>query len=135
MDRTQLHTLLPHQGPALWLDALLTHDATHIRGLSAWHYLDNLGEDASPCLLFETAAQLCAAHGALYGEDAAIEMALVGKLSQLRLHARPEFRQEPLQLAATQETLSPAGAVYAFSIHNGDQLLLDGKLLLVLNHA
>ncbi|QLF94286.1 beta-hydroxyacyl-ACP dehydratase [Pseudomonas sp. ABC1] len=135
MDRTQLHTLLPHQGPALWLDALLAHDATHIRGLSAWHYLDSLGEDASPCLLFEAAAQLCAAHGALYGGDAAIEMALVGKLSQLRLHTQPEFRQEPLQLAATQEALSPAGAAYAFSIHNGDQLLLDGKLLLVLSHA
>ena len=77
MDRTQLHSLLPHQGQALWLDALLGHDAERIEGLSAWHHLQALGHDASPCLLFEAAAQLCAAHGALYGEDNAIDMALV----------------------------------------------------------
>ena len=48
MDRTQLHSLLPHQGQALWLDALLGHDAGRIEGLSAWHHLHALGHDASP---------------------------------------------------------------------------------------
>lgn len=134
MDRSQLHTLLPHQGSALWLDALLEHDAGAIRGLSAWRHLDSLGAHASPSLLFEAAAQLCAAHGALYGEAGAIEMALVGKLSQLRLHPA-QRRDEPLLVAANQEALSPAGALYAFSIHAGAQLLLDGKLLLVLIRA
>lgn len=135
MDRTQLHSLLPHQGQALWLDALLGHDAGRIEGLSAWHHLDALGHDASPCLLFEAAAQLCAAHGALYGEDSAIDMALVGKLSQLQLHFEPERREGSLHVAATQEALSPAGALYAFSIHAEQRLLLDGKLLLVLVRA
>ncbi|MBD9482866.1 beta-hydroxyacyl-ACP dehydratase [Pseudomonas sp. PDM14] len=135
MDRSQLHTLLPHQGAALWLDGLLGHDAQSIRGLSAWRHLDSLGADASPCLLFEAAAQLCAAHGALYGDDSAIEMALVGKLSQLQLHHEPERREGALQVSATQEVLSPAGALYAFSIHAEQRLLLDGKLLLVLVHA
>lgn len=134
MDRTQLHRLLPHQGDALWLDALVDHDAESIQGLSAWHHLDKLGENASPCLLFEAAAQLCAAHGALYGEADAIEMALVGKLSQLNLH--PVTRSaEPLLVSAQQEALSPAGALYAFTIHAGSQPLLDGKLLLVLVRA
>ncbi|MBC9249035.1 beta-hydroxyacyl-ACP dehydratase [Pseudomonas alcaligenes] len=135
MDRTRLHSLLPHQGPALWLDCLLDHDAGSIRGLSAWHHLDAFGADASPCLLFEAAAQLCAAHGALYGEDSAIDMALVGKLSQLQLHFDPAQRTGPLQVAARQEALSPGGALYAFSIHAEQRLLLDGKLLLVLQHA
>ncbi|KRW58965.1 hypothetical protein [Pseudomonas sp. TTU2014-080ASC] len=135
MDRSQLHNLLPHQGPALWLDRLLAHDSTHIQGLSAWHYLDAFGADASPCLLFEAAAQLCAAHGALYGDSSAIEMALVGKLSQLQVHHEPEHRDGALELAAEQEALSPAGALYAFSVHHHGQLLLDGKLLLVLVHA
>ena len=135
MDRTQLQRLLPHRGPALWLDALLGHDARSIRGLSAWHYLQALGDDASPCLLFEAAAQLCAAHGALYGDDSAIEMALIGKLSQLQLHHQPRQRQGALQVAATQQALSPAGALYAFSIHAEEQLLLDGTLLLVLVRA
>lgn len=135
MDRTQLHLLLPHQGQALWLDALLDHDATGIRGLSDWHYLENLGENASPCLLFEAAAQLCAAHGALYGNDCAIEMALVGKLSQVQLHYQPTRRDGALLVSATQEALSPAGALYGFSLCEGDRLLLDGKLLLVLVRA
>jgi hypothetical protein len=135
MDRTELHTLLPHQGNALWLDCLLEHDALRIQGLSAWQYLAAFGDDASPCLLFEAAAQLCAAHGALYGDDSAIEMALVGKLSQLQLHHEPAERCGALLVAATQEALSPAGALYAFSIHAKDQLLLDGKLLLVLVRA
>jgi len=135
MDRTQLHSLLPHQGPALWLDALLEHDDHSIQGLSAWRYLDAFGSDASPCLLFEAAAQLCAAHGALYGDASAIEMALVGKLSQLQLHHEPAQRQGTLRVSANQEALSAAGALYAFSIHAEDQLLLDGKLLLVLIRA
>jgi predicted hotdog family 3-hydroxylacyl-ACP dehydratase len=135
MDRTQLQRLLPHRGAALWLDGLLSHDAESIRGLSAWHYLQALGNDASPCLLFEAAAQLCAAHGALYGDESAIEMALIGKLSQLHLHRQPERRQGPLLVAASQQALSPAGALYAFSIHAEEQLLLDGRLLLVLVRA
>ena len=135
MDRTQLHSLLPHQGQALWLDALLDHDAARIEGLSAWHHLDSFGDNASPCLLFEAAAQLCAAHGALYGEDNAIDMALVGKLSQLQLHHEPQRREGALHVSATQEALSPAGALYAFSIHAEQRLLLDGKLLLVLVRA
>ncbi|UUY09121.1 beta-hydroxyacyl-ACP dehydratase [Pseudomonas sp. J452] len=135
MDRTQLHRLLPHQGPALWLDGLLTHDAQRIEGLSAWQHLAAFGADASPCLLFEAAAQLCAAHGALYGADSAIEMALIGKLSQLQLHHEPSQRQGALRVAASQEALSPAGALYAFTIHSDERLLLDGKLLLVLVRA
>ncbi|SDH66594.1 hypothetical protein SAMN05216588_106128 [Pseudomonas flavescens] len=135
MDRSQLHTLLPHQGKALWLDALLEHDAGTIQGLSNWQHLDSLGDNASPCLLFEAAAQLCAAHGALYGNDSAIEMALVGKLSQLHLHDHPLRRDGDLLLSATQEALSPAGALYGFTVHSEERLLLDGKLLLVLVRA
>lgn len=135
MDRSQLHTLLPHRGPALWLDALLAHDPLRIEGLSAWQYLARLGEDASPCLLFEAAAQLCAAHGALYGEDSAIDMALVGKLSQLQLHSDRRRSAGPLRVGAEQQALGPAGALYAFDVHDGAELLLDGKLLLVLIRA
>lgn len=135
MDRTQLHKLLPHQGPALWLDGLLAHDRLSIQGLSAWHYLDAFGPQASPSLLFEAAAQLCAAHGALYGDASAIEMALVGKLSQLQLHHEPAQRQGSLQVEARQQALSPAGALYTFSIHTEERLLLDGTLLLVLIRA
>ena len=135
MDRTQLLSLLPHQGTALWLDCVSDHDANSISGLSAWSYLQPFGAEASPCLLFEAAAQLCGAHGALYGDAKSIEMALVGKLSTLQLHHVPAERSGPLLISATQEAHSPAGALYAFSIHADDRLLLDGRLLLVLAHA
>ena len=62
-------------------------------------------------------------------------MALVGKLSQLQLHHEPPRREGALHVSATQEALSPAGALYAFSIHAEQRLLLDGKLLLVLVRA
>lgn len=135
MDRTQLLSLLPHQGPALWLDQVLEHDASSISGLSAWSYLQPFGADASPCLLFEAAAQLCGAHGALYGSEKSIDAALVGKLNALQLHHDPSERSGPLLISATQEALSPAGALYAFTIYSRDRLLLDGRLLLVLVHA
>lgn len=135
MDRTQLHRLLPHQGPALWLERLLEHDAERIRGLSDWSHLQAFGAEASPCYLFEAAAQLCAAHGALYGGDQPIKLASIGKLSQLTLHQPTAERRGELALEASQVAQGPGGALYDFRIHAGDQLLLDGKLLLVLVHA
>lgn len=134
MDRTQLQRLLPHQGTALWLEQLLEHDAVGIRGLSDWSHLHAFGADASPCYLFEAAAQLCAAHGALYGERP-IRMATIGKLSQLTLHHGSPQRCGELLLEASQVALSPGGALYDFRIHAQQQLLLDGKLLLVLADA
>lgn len=135
MDRSQLHRLLPHQGPALWLERLLDHDAASIRGLSDWSHLEGFGTDASPCYLFEAAAQLCAAHGALYAGEQPIRMASIAKLSQLTLHQSAPQRDGALALQARQVALSPAGALYDFRIHSREQLLLDGKLLLVLVHA
>ena len=62
-------------------------------------------------------------------------MALVGKLSQLQLQYHPTRREGALLDSAAQEALSPAGALYAFSVQEGERLLLDGKLLLVLVRA
>lgn len=136
MDRTQLQRLLPHQGDALWIDQVLGHDATRIEGLCDWSHLTNFSSLASPAYLFEAAAQLCAAHGALHaGKDAElapIRMAMVGKLSQLSVHHDPLHRRGSVTLNAEQEAISPAGALYAFSAHAENRLLVDGKLLLVL---
>lgn len=62
-------------------------------------------------------------------------MALLGKLGALKLHAVPAQRSGALLLEAEQQALSPAGASYRFAIHSQERLLLDGNLLLVLQHA
>ena len=135
MDRTQLQRLLPHQGPALWLERLLEHDADTIHGVSDWSHLQSLGTDASPCYLFEAAAQLCAAHGALYGGGRPVRMASIGKLSHLHLHPHAPRRSGELAVHACQVARAPSGALYDFRIEADERPLLDGKLLLVLVHA
>lgn len=135
MDRTQLHQLLPHQGQALWIDQVLSHDASRIHGLCDSAHLRQLSDLANPAYLFEAAAQLCAAHGALQAQadpqQAPITAAFVGKVSQLHLH-QAALPEGSIELHAEQQSSSPAGASYAFRASAAEQLLVDGKLLLVL---
>jgi len=130
-----LHTLLPHQGSALWLQHINAHNASSIQGECLWSCLADFGERPSLCLLFEAAAQLCAAHGALYGNDARIQGAYIGKLSKLSVHHDPIERCNPIKIEAQQLSHSLAGALYSFSLTADQQLLMDGTLLLVLVHA
>lgn len=134
MDRTDLQRLLPHQGDALWLEQVLAHDALHIDGVCDWSAVQRFSAHASGMHLFEAAAQLCAAHGALHaqtGDAPPIRMAMVGKLNQFRVLAEPAGGAA-IHLHAEQEAQSPAGALYAFNVRQADRPLAEGKLLLVL---
>lgn len=93
------------------------------------------GERPSPGLLFEAAAQLCAAHGALYGNDGRVQAAYIGKLSKLTVHQDPVERCDPIIVEAQQLSYSLAGALYRFSLSSKQQLLVDGTLLVVVLHA
>lgn len=135
MPTPPLHSLLPHQGSALWLEHIDAHNATRIQGECLWRCLADFGERPSLCLLFEAAAQLCAAHGALYGNDTGIQGAYIGKLSKLTMHHDPAQRCDPIKIEAEQLSHSVAGALYRFSLSSNQQLLLDGTLLVVLVHA
>lgn len=139
MERPELRHLLPHQGEALWLQRLLGHDGDTLHGEADWSCLARFGEAASPALLFEAAAQLCAVHGALLapGADggAGRNTALVGKLSAMRLHFEPIQRMGALAIRVDRQAASPAGAQYTFAVRSGERLLLDGTLLLVLADA
>lgn len=135
MHTPALHTLLPHQGSALWLEHIDAHNASSIQGECLWSCLADFGEQASAYLLFEAAAQLCAAHGALYGNDARIQGAYIGKLSKLTVHHDPVERCNPIKITAQQLSHSPAGALYSFNLSANQQLLVDGTLLVVLVHA
>lgn len=135
MPTPPLHTLLPHQGSALWLEQINTHNATSIQGQCLWSCLADFGERPSAGLLFEAAAQLCAAHGALYGNDTRIQGAYIGKLSKLTVHHDPLERCNPISIEAQQLSHSLTGALYSFRLTSQQQLLIDGTLLLVLVHA
>lgn len=147
MEQSALRQLLPHAGDALWLQRLLRHDvdspygeADWLCAEADWSCLARFGANASPALLFEAAAQLCAVHGALQAaaagsSDAAPGTAMLGKLSDLRLHFEPAVRSGTLAIRVDRQAASAAGAQYTFAVHSGERLLLDGRLLLVLAHA
>jgi predicted hotdog family 3-hydroxylacyl-ACP dehydratase len=139
MERPELRHLLPHQGEALWLQRLLGHNGDTLQGETDWSCLARFGDDASPALLFEAAAQLCAAHGALLARPAAAAAAgataMIGKLSAMRLHFEPLHREGTLAIRVDRQAASPAGAQYTFAVYSRERLLLDGTLLLVADNA
>lgn len=134
MTHADLQQLLPHRDSALWLHSIDQHTEDFIRGYCRADCLQQLSEPG-PLMLFEAAAQLCAAHGALYAGNTAIKAAHIGKLSGLRLHAPLQPGLDLLQLQATRLSQSSHSALYSFAICQQQQPLLDGQLLVVLSHA
>lgn len=134
MSHSELTALLPHRGTALWLNAITQHDQQTITGECDWDCLSELTLRHS-AYFFEAAAQLCAAHGALYAKHGAPAEAYIGKLSKLNVHQQAAQAGSTLQIKAVQQSTNAFSALYLFTITQQQQLLLDGNLLLVLNHA
>jgi len=134
MSNSDLAALLPHRGTALWLNAITQHDQQHITGECDWDCLAELTQMHS-AYLFEAAAQLCAAHGALYAKHSTPTEAYIGKLSKLNVYSHAVQTCTSVQIKAVQQSTNEASALYQFSVTQQQQLLLDGNLLLVLNHA
>lgn len=134
MTRADLQQLLPHRDAALWLDGVSEHDANSISGHCQPDCLQHL-HVAQSGWLFEAAAQLCAVHGALYANGQPGMAAHIGKVSALRVHHQLQTGGAELRVQATMLSASPVSALYAFSVQQHASLLLDGQLLVVLNHA
>lgn len=134
MTRTELQQLLPHRDAALWLDGIDGHDANSIRGYCQPDCVQHL-HVAQTGWLFEAAAQLCAVHGALYANDETIMSAHIGKLSAMQVHHPLNTSGAILLLQASLLGGGSASALYTFTVRQQEQLLLDGQLLVVLQHA
>lgn len=134
MSHSELTALLPHRGTALWLNAITQHDQQTITGECDWDCLTELTQMHS-AYFFEAATQLCAAHGALYAKHSTPSATYIGKLSKLKVYQQASSTGKPLQIKATQQSANELSAVYLFTVTQQQQLLLDGNLLLVLNHA
>ena len=125
--------LLPPKNSALWLSSVTAHTSEQIVGECEPDRLRQLSQ-IQPAYLFEAAAQLCAAHGVLYGSPQHSTEAYIGKLSKLRVYQQ-HLPDDRLQIRAEQQSSSASSALYQFSVSHHGSLLLDGSLLLVLNHA
>ena len=134
MTTIEPQQLLPHRGDALWLQSIQQHSPHSISGCCNLSCLHGL-QEISSLMLFEAAAQLCAAHGALYAGNMTIKAAHIGKVTAVRSHAPLQLGLQKASLQATLLCNSTTSASYSFSIHQQDNLLVDGKLLLVLTHA
>ena len=141
MDRSAIASRIPHQGRMCLLDAVLRYDDADIACTTRSHLLaDNplrhngvLGAAVG----VEYAAQAMALHCALLAGDA--PRARSGYLTSVRaleLHAHTlDETSQPLLIAASRLALNDNTAMYQFSIHAGERLLVKGRLSAVIDAA
>ena len=122
------------------LDEVLEWDATHIRCSTSSHRSPHnplrargrLGAASG----IEYASQAMAVHSALVAQDAS-SAPLVGYLGSLRnvaLHvARLDLIEGALVAAAARVSSDSRVALYEFSVHGGDQLLVEGRATVILD--
>lgn len=124
------------------LDEVLHWDSVRIRCRSSTHRsLDNPlradGRLGAACGI-EYASQAMAVHGALLApqNDAPAALGYLGSLRAVTLHIA-RLDEIEADLIATAERLSadPRVALYAFSVHGGERLLLEGRATVVLDGA
>lgn len=139
MGRAEIQMLIPHSGAMCLLDGVKHWDATHITCTASSHRNpDNpLARHGKLHALsgIEFAAQAMAVHGGLTG--------LVGQRPRagLLVSVRDVVAQvkylsdfaEDLQIKAEQLMAGDNGVTYSFSIHAGNQELLAGRAMVVLD--
>lgn len=141
MDRAAIASRIAHQGRMCLLDAVLRCDDASIACTTRSHLLlDNplrhkgvLGA----ALGVEYAAQAMALHCALLAGDA--PRARSGYLTSVRsleLHANTlDEMGQPLLVEASRLALNDSSAMYQFTIHAGECLLVQGRLSAVMDAA
>lgn len=141
MDRTAIAGRIPHQGRMCLLDAVLQHDDAGIVCTSHSHLLaDNplrhngvLGAATG----VEYAAQAMALHCALLaGNEPRARSGYLTSVRALELHADTlDETPQPLCIKASRLALNDNTAMYQFSIHAGERLLVQGRLSAVIDAA
>jgi predicted hotdog family 3-hydroxylacyl-ACP dehydratase len=141
LDRTWLLAHLPHQGPMCLLDQIAAWDTGSIRCTATSHRdqdnpLRAHGQLGAACGI-EYAAQAMAAHGALLAVPGAAPR--VGYLTSARgveLHvSRLDDIATDLIVEAERISGDHNTLLYGFHISAGEQLLLSGRIVVVLDVA
>lgn len=136
---------IPHQGSMCLLDAVLAWDEESISCEASSHVaaenpLRAHGRLGAACGV-EYAAQAMAMHGALVGESQAAGTGAAppraGYLAGMRgvtLHVdRLDTVAGPLAVKAQKITGDANTVLYGFSLHSGEQTLLSGRAIVVLD--
>jgi len=135
----KIQPLIPHTGDMCLLAGVTHWDATHITCTALSHRnpdnpLAHQGKLHALCGI-EFAAQAMAVHGGLTGLVG--QRPRAGLLVSVRdVVARVEYLSdyaEDLQIEAEQLMAGDNGVTYSFSIHIGDQELLSGRAMVVLD--
>ncbi len=148
LNREEIARRIPHQGSMCLLDSVVVwdHDAitcqtrTH---LSPNHPLRAHGRLGAACGV-EYAAQAMAVHGALVGESLAARDAgssppragyLAGMRSVTLNVERLDTVAGPLTVNAERITGDANTVLYSFTVQTGEQSLLSGRAIVVLDAA
>jgi predicted hotdog family 3-hydroxylacyl-ACP dehydratase len=147
LDREAIARRIPHQGSMCLLDAVLAWDQDLIRCEASSHRLPDHplrahGRLGAACGV-EYAAQAMAVHGALVAESVRGEGGSspprAGYLAGMRgvtLHVeRLDTVAGPLSVCAQRITGDDTTVMYSFTVQGGEQTLLSGRAVVVLNPA
>ena len=139
LDHTWLLAHLPHQGSMCLLDHVDSWDAQHIQCSASSHRApDNPlrahGRLGAACGI-EYAAQAMAAHGALLAAtDSAPRAGYLASVRAVELKvARLDDIAADLRVEAVRESGDDNTILYGFSVYAGQDLLLGGRAIVVLD--
>ena len=139
MDQAWIAARIPHQGSMCLLSAVASWSEDDIVCLADSHLQPGNPLRAAGRLgvanAIEYAAQAMAVHGALLAGDAAPARAgYLTSVRELSWHCRRlDQLAAPLRIHAERLSGSPVNAMYRFTLHAGDSLLVSGRLGVVLD--
>jgi predicted hotdog family 3-hydroxylacyl-ACP dehydratase len=138
IDKSGIARLIPHAGAMCLLDGVLEWDEVRIRCSTASHLAaDNpLRRDGRIGILcgVEYAAQAMALHGSLSASGSvAARAGYLASLRAVRCHVdRLDLPRGPLIVGAERVHGDSGRAIYGFSLHHEDRVLLEGRAAVVL---
>jgi predicted hotdog family 3-hydroxylacyl-ACP dehydratase len=141
MTRDEIARLIPHSGNMCLLDSVLAFDAEHIVCTATSHTdsanpLRSQGRLGAVCGV-EYAAQAMALHGGLREHSTQPTRPRAGYLASVRsiqVHTDClDTHPQALRIEAHRQSGDDTRVLYAFSVHAGATLLLEGRAAVVLD--
>jgi predicted hotdog family 3-hydroxylacyl-ACP dehydratase len=141
IGRPEIARLLPHAGAMCLLDSVLMWNSTKIVCMASSHRdrdhpLANRGRLDSVCGI-EYAAQAMAVHGGLVATGGTLPRAgLLASVREVACQvARFDLLRDDLEVSATKLAGDAAGALYAFAIRCGADMIMNGRAAVVIDAA